>query len=268
MTTTPQPSEHIELPAEPDAKAPAPQETPTPLQETPTPPQETPTPPKKSSFATRLLRILTALWCGLKWCFRHWRISLSALIIILLLVCGTWCYRQCGSEPAENAIALSSKGTLTPTAEEIRAMYDIGQWEFLSVETEEMIEKHAAHLLGDAHLVRIYRGTLRLGIDMQHASKDWFTAKGASVLLHLPEITLLDEDFIDETRTVTFHQKGTWQAQTLEEMRAQAAKAMKARAMTKQNLEEARRCAREQFTKVFEAFGYTSVEIYFEPTKQ
>lgn len=229
---------------------------------------EVPSPPQRERPRPLWLRFLIRLWRALMWCFDHWRISLSAFAIIILLVCGTWCYRQCTSDGGQDSFGLTTHSTVVATPEEIRAIRDIGQWEFLSVETEEMVEKHAAHLLGDSHLVCIYRGTLRLGIDMQYAGKDWFEAEGDNAILRLPDVTLLDENFIDEARTVTFHQQGNWKAEAREQLRNDAAKAMKARTLTADNLEEARRSAREQFTKIFTALGFASVEIYFERPKQ
>ena len=46
------------------------------------------------------------------------------------------------------------------TPEEIRSLRKIGQWEFLSVTTEELVEWHRKGTFSDDHLIRIYSGTL------------------------------------------------------------------------------------------------------------
>ena len=58
----------------------------------------------------------------------------------------------------------------------------------------------------DDRLVAIYRGTLRLGVDLRLADKNWVYAHGDTVTLTLPKIRLLDRRFIDETRTKVFYE--------------------------------------------------------------
>ena len=61
-----------------------------------------------------------------------------------------------------------------PTPMRIQAIRSIGQWEFLSIDDEEIIDTVRRHWLSsDDQLVRIYRGTLRLGVDFRQCSPDW-----------------------------------------------------------------------------------------------
>ena len=53
----------------------------------------------------------------------------------------------------------------------------------------------------------VYRGTLRIGIDMSNLPVDWCKVQGKTVLLHLPDVGLLDGDFINDTRTTVFVQE-------------------------------------------------------------
>ena len=86
-----------------------------------------------------------------------------------------------------------------PTPMRIQAIRSIGQWEFLSIDDEEIIDTIRRHWLSsDDQLVRIYRGTLRLGIDFRQCSPDWALAYGDTVKVRLPEVRLLDNLFIDE----------------------------------------------------------------------
>ena len=86
-----------------------------------------------------------------------------------------------------------------PTPMRIQAIRSIGQWEFLSIDDEEIIDTVRRHWLSsDDQLVRIYRGTLRLGVDFRQCSPDWALAYGDTVKVRLPEVRLLDNLFIDE----------------------------------------------------------------------
>ncbi len=58
---------------------------------------------------------------------------------------------------------------LSPT--QIRTIENIGQWEFLSISDEELIDTTRHGFFGDDKLVRIYYGTLRLGIDMKEVKE-------------------------------------------------------------------------------------------------
>ena len=50
----------------------------------------------------------------------------------------------------------------------IKSMRHIGQWEFMTITDEEVVERSRKNLiLSDDKLVRIYYGTLRLGIDLE-----------------------------------------------------------------------------------------------------
>ena len=156
------------------------------------------------------------------------------------------------------------KQAIDSTPEEIRALRDIGQWEFLSVDTEELVEKNESSLLStQKQLVCVYRGTLRIGIDMSNLPVDWCKVQGKTVLLHLPDVGLLDNDFINDTRTTVFVQEGNWNADAKQQLRTQAAEAMKRRALSAENLSLARRNAEEQFRKLFTALGYNDVNIVF-----
>lgn len=192
---------------------------------------------------------------------RHWRLFMITLVA-LLLSWGVWKLVQIFKSDAP-LVSIEHNEAIEQTPEEIRSIRDIGQWEFLSVETEELIEKHEPHTFGDAHLVKIFRGTLRIGIDMQQADENWFVPDGETAHLTLPAIGLLDEDFIDEAHTVTFYEKGSFSAKEKQELYNSAVKKMKARCLTEHNLQEAQKAAEAQFTSLFQSFGYKTVEIKF-----
>ena len=151
------------------------------------------------------------------------------------------------------------------TAEEVRSIRDVGQWEFLNITTEEMVEWSRSRTFGTDRLVRIYTGTLRIGVDMKKAAGDWFTSKPDSVAeLHLPKVALLDANFIDEARTRSFYEKGSYPPEALKSLYEQARQRMLRRCLTPQNLKQAEANARSQFTHLFQTLGFKRVDIHFD----
>lgn len=102
--------------------------------------------------------------------------------------------------------------TLTPT--QIKSIESIGEWEFLAVSDEEIVDTVSHGFFGDSELIRIYYGTLRMGIDLRQARKGWIRLEGDTVCADLPPVRLLGNEFIDEARTQTFYETGTWTAAT------------------------------------------------------
>lgn len=187
--------------------------------------------------------------------------KITVILVLLLAVIGGswWLLRK-----ASPSLSVERSTKIDNTPEEVTRLRQIRQWEFLSAETEEMVDTTEKNFWGDKVLCRIYTGTLRLGIDMEQAPADWFTAEDSTVNLKLPPITLLDNQFIDESRTRSFYEKGNWDARAKEALYKKAERAMKRRVMTKEYLSQAEENGRETFTKIFQAFGYKTVRISFE----
>lgn len=216
-----------------------------------------PAPPRKDNGC--LLAVLGALWWIIKFIFRKWRFTLAVLLLAALGYVG---YRV-KKVYFDGEGLFATTPAIDTTPEEIRALRNIGQWEALSVDTEELVEKNENSLLSSKQMVCVYRGTLRLGIDMAKVTDKWCNVQGKTVTLHLPEVELLDNEFINDTRTTVFVQEGNWSADTKQQMRTQAAEAMKKRALSAENLSLARRNAEAQFRQLFTALGYDEVNIVF-----
>ena len=196
-------------------------------------------------------------WRFLRW----WKLSLCLLALAGIGVGVLWLKSTSSTDTP--LLSVERTTTIETTPEEVRQIRDIGQWELLSAATEEMVELHRTGILHDDHLVCIYRGTLRLGINLHHASADWFRADSTTAILQLPPIELLDEDFIDEARTTTFFEEGSWTAADKQKLYLQAKKAMKQRILTPEHLQQAQQNAKEQFSKIFTNLGYHEVLITF-----
>ena len=200
-------------------------------------------------------------WRFLRWWFRHWKLSLCLLALAGIGVGVLWLKSTSFTDTP--LLSVERTTAIETTPEEVRQIRDIGQWELLSAATEEMVELHRTGILHDDHLVCIYRGTLRLGINLHHASADWFRADSTTAILQLPPIELLDEDFIDEARTTTFFEEGSWTAADKQKLYLQAKKAMKQRILTPEHLQQTQQNAKEQFSKIFTNLGYHEVLITF-----
>lgn len=198
------------------------------------------------------------LWWCLKAMVRHWRITLFVLLVALIGYGAMVAYRTLtnSNDAVEKPIEQSP--------EEIVRLQAIGQWEFLSVEAEELVERHYSGLMSERDLVCIYRGTLRIGVDMRKLPSDWVEMKERSAILHLPQPSLLDENFLDESHTTVFFEQGVFRPEERDAMRTEAKDKMKKRAMTTENLSIARRNAEAQFQKLFLAMGYEDVVVEFE----
>ena len=198
------------------------------------------------------------LWWCLKAMVRHWRITLFVLLVALI---------GYGAMVAYRTLTNSNDAVDKPieqSPEEIKRLQAIGQWEFLSVEAEELVERHYSGLMSERDLVCIYRGTLRIGVDMRKLPSDWVEMKERSAILHLPQPSLLDENFLDESRTTVFFEQGVFRPEERDAMRTEAKDKMKQRAMTAENLSIARRNTEAQFQKLFLAMGYEDVVVEFD----
>ena len=167
------------------------------------------------------------------------------------------------NSPIHLEVERNTRIDLTP--EQILSVRDIGQWEFLTINTEELVEWQRSRTLTTDRLTRIYQGTLRLGIDMSKASDDWFTSlPDSTAQLILPHAALLDNNFIDEARSRSFYEKGYIPPEARDQLYAQARKKMMQRCLTPQNLQTTERNARNEFTRIFKSFGFKTVTIQFK----
>ena len=151
---------------------------------------------------------------------------------------------------------------LTPT--QIQSMKAIGEWEFLSVSAEELVDTVRKGLFKDDELVRIYYGTLRLGLNMHRLQQGWIKAEGDSVEMTLPKIGLLDKDFIDEARTKPFFESGKWKPEDRDALYRKAYRQMMSHCLTPENLQAAEHNAEEQLRNMMRSMGVSNVRITFE----
>jgi hypothetical protein len=150
---------------------------------------------------------------------------------------------------------------MTPT--QIQQIRAIGQWEFMAINDEELADTTRRGIFFDDHLVRIYYGTLRLGIDLSTLDSPNIESQGDILLLHLPDVTLLDKDFIDEARTRSFHESGNWSNRDRQDLYERARQRMIARCVTPEALASTRQQAEAQIRQMLQAMGFENIVIDF-----
>ena len=190
---------------------------------------------------------------------------LFTLACIALLVWAFTLARQWGqgeAMPSLFSFRLGGKKGIGPTPAQLRSIERIGKWEFLSIEDEEIVDTVRRRLLlPDQHLVRIYRGTLSLGIDLSQAQQEWVRMQSDTVVVTLPQVTLLNLQFIDEASTRTFHETGTWNAQAREQMYQKARRMMMDRCLSEENLRMAQETGKAHMKAVFRNLGFENVVV-------
>lgn len=184
-----------------------------------------------------------------------------ALVVVVLLVVGFFWLK--GLTKGDHiTIGTDNQIELTPT--QIQSMKAIGEWEFLSVSAEEMVDTVRKGIFRDDELVRIYYGTLRLGLNMHRLQQGWIKAEGDSVAMTLPKIGLLDKDFIDEARTKPFFESGKWKPEDRDALYRKAYTQMMNHCLTQENLQAAEHNAEEQLRNMMRSMGFSNVKITFE----
>lgn len=192
------------------------------------------------------------------------RLTLAILVAILLIILTVWWIVA----KTDNHVDLDVDQTINITPQQIQKIEAIGQWEFLAISDEELIDTTRRGIFSDDHLARIYYGTLRIGVDLTKTKQNWIQTRGDSLIAVLPDVGLLDEDFIDEARTSTFYESGKWTAKDREAMYQKAKRLMMRQSLTPENLQSARQQADAHFNQLFRSMGYEHVAVRFETEPQ
>ncbi len=103
---------------------------------------------------------------------------IKLLVKLLALVAFILVFWWLAFAEKDNHLELEVNNDINVTPQQIQLIKDIGEWEFLSVSNEELVDTVRKGLFSDDHLVRIYYGTLRLGIDLSKAKTGWIKTQG------------------------------------------------------------------------------------------
>lgn len=184
-----------------------------------------------------------------------------AVVVVVLLIVGFFWLRGLMKD---NHIELGADDKISLTPTQIQSMKAIGEWEFLSVSAEEMVDTVRKGIFSDDELVRIYYGTLRLGVNMHRVGQGWIRSEGDSVTMTLPKIGLLDQDFIDEARTKPFYERGSWKPEDRDALYKKAYSQMLSHCMTQEHVDAAQHNAELQMQQLMRSLGYKNIRIKFE----
>ena len=207
---------------------------------------------KKQNFLTTLLKPLVS--------HAMLTVSLTAAAIAVIGIATWWL----ADKNKDNSISIGTNQQIDITPTQIQSIKNIGQWAFLTINDEEMIDTVRTGFFSDDQLVRIYYGTLQLGIDMHDTSDEWITRSNDSIVILLPEVRLLDKNFIDEARTRSFMESGKRTSADRHALYRRAQAAMIRRCVTPANLRSAEQQAATQFDELMRAMGFNNVIIRFE----
>ena len=188
---------------------------------------------------------------------------IKALLIVVLVVVVVLVARhyinKVSSTSTMTEVVKDEKIDITPS--QIRSIEQIGEWSFLEINDEELIDTVRHGFFSDDELVRIYYGTLRLGINLKEAHEGWLAMQNDTLCAILPPVRLLDNNFIDETRTRSFIETGKWTHHDRKAMYNRAVQRMRRRCLTKKNYQSARDNARVRFEQMLRSMGYDKVRV-------
>ena len=188
------------------------------------------------------------------------KIIIILTLVVVVIIALRWLVRSLSH--SEVTVAANEQIDITP--EQITSIKALGEWEFLAIANEELVDTVRKNILKDDHLVRIYYGTVRLGVNMHQVSPGWIRTAGDSIEVVLPKIGLLDRDFIDEARSKSFFESGKWSPKDRDALYRKAYKKMLHRSLTKENINKARQNGEAQFRQMMRSMGYEHVSIRFE----
>lgn len=191
----------------------------------------------------------------------------GGIAIAAVIAIGTFLFNAVFSviKDAAPKVEVTETTTIVETPNIIKSIRNIGQWEFLTINDEEVVERtHKNLILSDDYLVRIYYGTMRLGIDFQEIKEKAVKVDGDSISLTLPPVKLLDDDFIDEALTKTFYESGTWDNASHKSMYNEARENMMKYGMSRENLQHTRELAEAQMRQLLQGLGFKRITILFE----
>ncbi len=188
------------------------------------------------------------------------KIMAVLLSVVLLAGIAVWLVRSL----LRSEVGVEVDEGIRVTPEQITSIKGIGEWEFLAVANEELVDTVRKGVFSDDHLVRIYYGTARLGVNMHQVEPGWISTEGDTLLVTLPAVGLLDRDFIDEGRTKSFFESGQWSHQDRDALYRKAYRQMLEHSLTKENINSARENGKEQFRRMMKAIGFDRVHVRFK----
>ena len=185
-------------------------------------------------------------------------VLISATVTLVLVVAAVFLIKRALTD---QHIEVSHNQEISITPVVMESIRNTGQWVFMEIADEELVDTVRHGCCGDDELARVYYGTLRLGFDMQQYKEEWLSVKGDTLIATLPPIGLVDDNFLDEARTRSFYESGKWSEEDRAALAKKAKDKMRQRCLSKSNLASARKSARTQLWTMFRALGFKNIRI-------
>jgi len=171
---------------------------------------------------------------------------LTGIFWVVIAICGGyWAAQKVKRMLRGSLLTDRTEVYISPT--HLKSIRDIGQWELLCIDDEELVDTVRRGLFSSDRLVRIYYGTLRLGVDLTQIDSTCAVVDGDRLVLTLPDVGLLD---------------------ALNELYEKARQKMMDRALTSDNLDYTRQLADQHLSQIMKAMGYKEVTIMFNKEKK
>lgn len=192
-----------------------------------------------------------------------------AITAVATLAIAYFCLQSC-VENSGMGTEENSRAEMTPAV--LDSIRSIGEWQLMTVPLTVQVDTVQKRWLGIVkdNLKRSYTGTMSLGIDLRSMPEDWSFIDEDTIFLSLPDICLLDSNFIDESKTrVILSDNEDFEADT----KVKSAMLRTARnriirtGITPSNLENCRKEAKKELSRRFKAIGYKDVRVEFKSTK-
>jgi len=188
-------------------------------------------------------------------------LKLLVVIAVLAAIAAAFMYFK-GIGPMAS-MKMEINDSIEDNGQLVTDMKAIKQWEFLVINEEEVIDSVIKGRIYDDVLVRIYYGSLHLGVDLAEMADSALQISGDTVIAQLPPIKLLDERFIDEARTQAFYEKGTWKDEAKGKLLNKADRVMRKNCLTKENFKLAEENGMQQMESFFRSLGFNHVAVSF-----
>ena len=185
-------------------------------------------------------------------------VLISATVTLMLVVAAVFLIKRALTD---QHIEVSHNQEISSTPVVMESIRNTGQWVFMEIADEELVDTIRHGFFGDDELARVYYGTLRLGFDMQQYKEEWLSVRGDTLIATLPPIGLVDDNFLDEARTRSFYESGKWSEEDRAALAKKAKDKMRQRCLSKSNLASARKSARTQLWTMFRALGFKNIRI-------
>ena len=168
---------------------------------------------------------------------------ISATVTIVLVVVAVFLIRRALSD---QHIEVSHNQEISVTPVVMESIRNTGQWVFLEITDEELVDTVRHGFFGDDELAR---------------EEEWLSVRGDTLIAKLPPIGLVSDNFLDEARTRSFYESGKWSEEDRAAMAEQAKAKMRQRCLSKANLASAQKNARAQLWTMFSALGFKHIRI-------